>query len=232
MASIRRARKITPIDPRVPITVLREPFDPAVVSSRRHFTPLANFEEVLVQSELHHPENESAQPEAQNHRVLLISPMAEAGRTADALAVTLRCSVTVAATYRAGLVALRHQDYSVVVVDDSIAEGSPTAAEMLWRSFGLAVPVQINFAFSGAARLAREVQAAIGRREMQQVSALRAAASVLESDLKSTITGLLLQSQLALAEPTLSPRVASKLELVAELASTLRRRLEQAQVSA
>jgi hypothetical protein len=207
MASIRRARKITPIDPRVPITVLREPFDPAVVSSRRHFTPLANFEEVLVQSELHHPENESAQPEAQNHRVLLISPMAEAGRTADALAVTLRCSVTVAATYRAGLVALRHQDYSVVVVDDSIAEGSPTAAEMLWRSFGLAVPVQIN-------------------------SALRAAASVLESDLKSTITGLLLQSQLALAEPTLSPRVASKLELVAELASTLRRRLEQAQVSA
>ena len=133
--------------------------------------------------------------ESQRHRVLLVSPMADATRAADSLATALRCSVTVAATYRAGLVALRHQDYSVVVVDDCIVEGNPSAAEMLWRNFGLAVPVQINFAFSGGARLAREVQAAISRREMQQVIALRAAASVLESDLKSTITGLLLQSQ-------------------------------------
>jgi hypothetical protein len=71
------------------------------------------------------------------------------------------------------------------------------------------------------------VQAAIGRREQQQVMALRAAASVLENDLKSTLTGLLLQSQLALAEPELPPSVAGKLELVAELAGSLRRRLEQ-----
>ena len=93
----------------------------------------------------------------------------------------------------------------------------------------MAVPVQINFAFSGGARLAREVQAAIGRREQQQVMALRAAAMLLENDLKSTLTGLLLQSQLALAEPELSPRVVGKLELMAELAGSLRRRLEQAQ---
>ncbi len=171
----------------------------------------------------------SLQPENQKHRVLLISPMSDAARTADALGSALSCSVTIAATYRAGMVALRHDDYSVVVVDDCIAEGTPGAVEMLWRSFGLAVPVQINFAFSGASRLAREVQAAIARREMQQVMALRAAASVLENDLKSTITGLLLQSQLALAEPALTPKLAGKLELVAELAGTLRRRIEQAQ---
>jgi hypothetical protein len=61
------------------------------------------------------------------------------------------------------------------------------------------------------------------------VQALRAAASLLESELKSTVTGLLLQSQLALAEPEVSSKLAGKLELVAELASTLRRRLEQAQ---
>ena len=57
--------------------------------------------------------------------------------------------------------------------------------------------------------------------------ALRAAASLLENDLKSTLTGLLLQSQLALAEPELPPSLACKLELVAELAGSLRRRLEQ-----
>jgi hypothetical protein len=166
---------------------------------------------------------------AVQHSVLIISPMADAPRVADSLGSTLGCSVNVVPSHRAGLIALRHRDYSVVVVDDCLAEANPAAAELLWQSFGMAVPVQINFAFSGGARLAREVQAAIGRREQQQVMALRAAASLLENDLKSTLTGLLLQSQLALAEPELPPRVAGKLEQVAELAGSLRRRLEQAQ---
>jgi hypothetical protein len=112
-----------------------------------------------------------------------------------------------------------------------MAEANPATTELLWQSFGMAVPVQINFAFSGGARLAREVQAAIGRREQQHVIALRAAASVLENDLKATLTGLLLQSQLALAEPALTPKLTGKLELVAELVGSMRRRLEQAQSS-
>ena len=162
------------------------------------------------------------------HSVLVVSPMADANQVAASLAEALHCSVNVAPNYRAGLMALRHQDYSVVVIDDCIAEGNPGSAEQLWRNFGLAVPMQINFAFSSGARLAREVQAAITRREQQQARALRAAASLLESDLKSALTGLLLQSQLALAEPELTPKIAGKLELVAELAGNLRRRLEQA----
>ena len=162
------------------------------------------------------------------HSVLIISPMADAARVADSLALALACSVDVAETHRAGLKALRHGDYSVVVMDDCMAESKPGAAELLWRNFGMAVPMQINFAFYSGARLAREVQAAIMRREQQQTKALRAAASLLENDLKSTLTGLLLQSQLALAEPELTPKITGKLELVAELAGSLRRRLEQA----
>ncbi len=165
---------------------------------------------------------------AVQHSVLIISPMADAAKVADSLAAALDCSVNVAASHRAGLMALRHCDYSVVVVDDCLTDTNPGTAELLWRSFGMAVPMQINFAFYGEARLAREVQAAIGRREQQQARALRAAASLLENDLKSTLTGLLLQSQLALAEPELTPKIAGKLELVAELAGSLRRRLEQA----
>jgi hypothetical protein len=166
---------------------------------------------------------------AVQHSVLIISPMADAPRVAESLSSTLGCSVNVVSTHRAGLIALRHRDYSVVVVDDCLAEANPATVELLWQSFGMAVPVQINFAFSGGARLAREVQAAIGRREQQQVLAQRAAALLLENELKSTLTGLLLQSQLALAEPELSAKLAGKLEQVAELASSLRRRLEQAQ---
>ena len=163
------------------------------------------------------------------HSVLIISPMTEAAAAAASLSKTLGCVVNVAANHRAGLAELRRGDYSVVVVDDTTAEANPAATEMLWQSLGRAVPVQINFAFSGGARLTREVQAAIGRGEQQQVMALRAAAFRLENELKSTVTGLLLQSQLALAEPELTPKLTGKLELVAELAGSLRRQLEQAQ---
>ena len=163
------------------------------------------------------------------HSVLIISPMAEASQAAAALSSALGCTVKLAAGHRAGVTELRHRDYSVVVVDDCMAEANPAAIEVLWQSLGMAVPVQINFALHGGSRLAREVQAAIGRREQQQVLALRAAASLLENELKSTVTGLLLQSQLALAEPQLTPKLAGKLELVAELAGSLRRRLERVQ---
>ncbi len=163
------------------------------------------------------------------HSVLMISPMTEAAAAAASLSKTLGCEVNVAASHRAGLAELRRGDYSVVVVDETTAEANPAATEVLWQSLGRAVPVQINFAFYSGSRLAREVQAAIGRGEQQQVLALRAAAFRLENELKSTVTGLLLQSQLALADPELSPKLTGKLELVAELAGSLRRRLEQAQ---
>jgi hypothetical protein len=163
------------------------------------------------------------------HSVLIISPMAEASQAAAALSSALGCTVKLAAGHRAGVTELRHRDYSVVVVDDCMAEANPAATEVLWQSLGMAVPVQVNFALHGGSRLAREVQAAIGRREQQQVLALRAAASLLENELKSTVTGLLLQSQLALAEPQLTPKLAGKLELVVELAGSLRRRLERVQ---
>ncbi len=160
------------------------------------------------------------------HKILIVSPMSGAEALAATLGHILGCFFHVAATHRAAWIALRHREYSVVVMDDCMAETNPAAADLLWQSLGMAVPVNTNFAFAGGPRLARIVRAAIVRREQQQVHALRAAASLLESELKSTVTGLLLQSQLALAEPSLTPRLSSKLTLVAELAGTLRRRLE------
>jgi hypothetical protein len=117
----------------------------------------------------------------------------------------------------------------VVIVDESIAEADARGAELLWRYAGLAIPLQVNFALSGTARLARDIRAAISRREQEQALAMRAAASSIEGQLKSTMTGLLLQSELALAEPAISGSVATKLKLVIELAGSLRHQLERAQ---
>ena len=90
---------------------------------------------------------------------------------------------------------------------------------------GLAVPLQINFAISGTARLVREVRAVLARREQEQALAMRAAAVAVESELRDTVTGLILNSQLALSEPALSPELSAKLKTVAELAGSLQQRL-------
>jgi len=161
--------------------------------------------------------------------ILLISAMTGAENCAANLAKQLSFSVHVAIDRKEGLSMLRKRSYSIVIVDDSIAEGDPRGAEMLWRYTGLAIPLQINFALSGTARLARDVRAALNRREQEQALAMRAAAYTIESQLKSTMTGLLLQSQLALAEPAVTAPVASKLRMVIELAGSLRLQLERAQ---
>ncbi len=48
-----------------------------------------------------------------------------------------------------------------------------------------------------------------------------------KSNLRDTVAGLLLQSQLALAEPAISPHLANKLKLMVELAGNLRQKLDQ-----
>jgi hypothetical protein len=55
--------------------------------------------------------------------------------------------------------------------------------------------------------------------------ARRAAAAAIENELKSTVAGLLLQSQLALSGSDVSSPMADRLRLVAELASNLREQL-------
>ncbi len=69
--------------------------------------------------------------------------------------------------------------------------------EAIWERSGLAIPMQVNFALSGAARLIREIRAALHRREREQTLARRAAAAAIETEIKSTVARLLLQSELA-----------------------------------
>ena len=130
---------------------------------------------------------------------------------------------------KAALAALRQREFAAVVVDETVTACDPAAAEAIWERSGLAIPVQINFALSGAERLIREIKAALQRREREQLIARRAAAAAVEAELNTTLAGLLLQSQLALAEPEVTPKLTGKLELVAELAASLRQRLERAQ---
>lgn len=157
--------------------------------------------------------------------MLLVTSNGMAESCASAIARQLGMPVEVAHNRRAAMTALRRREYSVVIVDEGIVEADPAGAEVLWQQTGLAIPVGVNLGISGPNRVLREVRAALQRREREMALAMRAATQLMEGEVNTTITGLLLQTELALAEPSLPAGAAAKLRQVAELAGSLRDRL-------
>jgi len=157
--------------------------------------------------------------------ILLVTGIEGARNCADVVARQLEMEVEVAEGRKAALALLRLREFAAVVVDETVAACDPAAAEAIWDRAGLAIPLQINFALSGAARLIREIRAALHRREREQTLARRAAAAAVESELKTTVAGLLLHSQLALSSSEAASPVAERLRVVASLAGDLRRQL-------
>ena len=157
--------------------------------------------------------------------ILIVTGIEGARNCAAVVGTQLGMEVEVAEGRKAALAALRRREYAAVVVDETMSECDPSAAEAVWERAGLAIPLQINFALSGAARLIREIRAALHRREREQTLARRAAAAAIEAELKTTVAGLLLHSQLALSGSEASSPVADKLRVVADLACSLRQQL-------
>lgn len=157
--------------------------------------------------------------------ILIVTGIEGARNCAGAVGAALKMEVEVAEGRKQALAALRRGEFDAVVVDESIAECDPAAAEAIWERAGLAIPLQVNFALAGAARLTREIRAALHRRERERTLAHRAAAAAIQTELKSTVAGLLLHSQLALSGSDAASPIAEKLRVVAELVGTLRRQL-------
>ena len=157
---------------------------------------------------------------------ILIVTAIEGARNRPPVAGTqLGMEAELAEVRKAALIALRRREFSVVVVDETMAECDPSAAEAIWEHAGLAIPLQINFALTLAARLIREICAALHRREREPTLAHRSAVGAMESELKSTVAGLLLHSQLALSGGEVPSSVADRLRLMADLAGNLRQQL-------
>ena len=157
--------------------------------------------------------------------ILIVTGIEGARNCAAVVGTQLGMEVEVAEGRKPALVALRHREFSVVVMDETMAECDPSGAEVIWERAGLAIPLQINFALSGAARLIREIRAALHRREREQTLARCAATAAMEHELKSTVAGLLLHSQLALSGSEVPSSIADRLRLMADLAGNLRQQL-------
>jgi len=159
--------------------------------------------------------------------ILMVTGIEGAQNCAATVGKQLGLDVEIAQGRKDALAALRRKEYLAVLIDETLAECDPAAADKICESAGLAIPLQINFALSGAARLIREIRSALHRREREQALARRAAAAAIEAELKTTVAGLLLQSQLALNGSEVAPPVAERLRVVAALAGCLRRQLSE-----
>jgi hypothetical protein len=157
--------------------------------------------------------------------ILMVTGIEGARNCATVVGAQLGMEVEIAEGRRPALAALRRREYLAVVIDETLAECDPSAAEKICEQAGLAIPMQVNFAIAGAARLVREIRAALNRREREQTLARRAAAAAIETELKTTVAGLLLHSQLALNGSGVPPAVADRLRMVADLAGNLRQQL-------
>lgn len=155
--------------------------------------------------------------------ILLIAPESAAVSVSASLRKDLDAMVEMVSNRRAGLAALRRGEYALVLLDESIAAADSETTDMIYQNANAAPVLEINFAIAGAPRIVRQVRSALSRRAHDQAQARAAAASLLHSELNASLTGLLLESQLALREAT--PEQAPKLRHVIELAGDLRNRL-------
>ncbi|MGA9903523.1 MAG: hypothetical protein WBQ39_16410, partial [Terriglobales bacterium] len=126
---------------------------------------------------------------------------------------------------------LRAECYLAVILDQYLLETEPDEAGTMIEHLGTAILVQVNLAISGMERLTREVRAALQRRKREEMRARQVAMGRLHSELSSTLTSLLLSTELAIETPCLPPDAAEKLHSVHELVKQLRKQLEIASLT-
>ncbi|HEV2731811.1 MAG TPA: hypothetical protein VGV15_17405 [Terriglobales bacterium] len=158
--------------------------------------------------------------------ILLITPSARAQDCSKALHEATAEVTEVADTLRQALTHLRAQEFSAVVIDQSFLETEPDESETVLEHLGTAIPVHINFAITGMERLIREIRAALHRRKKEAVLARQGAQQALRSELKGTVTALLLSCEMALQAPNLETSAEAKMRAVYKLAQEMRAKLE------
>lgn len=160
-------------------------------------------------------------------RVLLVTMIEGLESRVAEIGEHLAVNIEIAGGRAAAVRMLERKSWSVVVLDQMLAETDPDGADLLWRHAGLAVPLQISLSIAGGPRLERELRMALARREKEQERARLAASADLDGEMKNAVTAILLESQLALRENDIPPQVENRLRTVAAIADRLRANLQK-----
>src|ERR1700722_5841684 len=157
--------------------------------------------------------------------ILLITSLVKAQDCAAALQQVAAEPLQVAATLPQAISQLQAHEFSAVVLDQLLLDAEPDDVEAIFKHLGAAVPVYSNFAISGIERVSRKLRSAVHRRKRELLIARREAEQDLRSELKSTITALLLSCEMALGVPNLPLLAETKMRAVDALAREMRVKL-------
>jgi hypothetical protein len=157
--------------------------------------------------------------------ILLITSLAKVQDCAKALQEVTGEEVQVAATLREAVIQLEAHEFSAVVLDQLLLDAEPDDVETIFKHIGAAVPVYSNFAISGIERVSRELRSALHRRKRELLLARHEAQQDLRSELRSTVTALLLSCEMALSVPNLPTLAETKMRAVDALAREMRTKL-------
>ncbi len=114
----------------------------------------------------------------------------------------------------------------VAVVDAGLVETEPKSVDQLLFENPAALPIFPNLAVCGPDRLVCEIKAALRRGEKESQRAADCARREFRSDLKDSVTALLLNCDLTLQLPSVPTEIARKIHLLHDLATKMRDQLE------
>lgn len=158
--------------------------------------------------------------------ILLITPSASGLQCAEALHATTGQETQWAQSPQEATAHLREQTYAAAVIDQFLLETEPEESDQMIEHLGTAFPVYLNFAVTGMQRLVREVSSALHRRKREESAARRSVAEQMNSEMRETLTAMLLSCELAMSVPGVPSPAAEKIRTIDNLARELCLRLE------
>lgn len=158
--------------------------------------------------------------------ILLITPSARGRECAECLYAETSQETHWAQSLQEAATRLREQCYAVAVIDQFLLESEPEDSDQMIEHLGTAFPVYINFAVTGMERLLREVRSALHRRKREECAALRAVVEQLNSEMRESLTAMMLSCELAMSVPDVPAPAAEKIQAIDTLARAMRLRLE------
>ena len=158
--------------------------------------------------------------------ILLVSASSRAEECAAAIEQNVHQTTQISRSLKHAVELLQTQDYEVLVLDESFQQVEAGAENLVANHAGMSVPVYVNLSLHGAERVAHEVKHGLQRLVGERLASMRTAEGLVRNELRGEVTAILLNSELALRERSLSPGVAQKLHVIHDLADKMRRRLE------
>src|SRR5271165_4873012 len=149
--------------------------------------------------------------------ILLNTPSASGPQCAESLRAATGQDTHWAKTLQEAASRLREQTYSAAVIDQFLVETEPDESDQMIEHLGTTFPVYINFAVTGMERLVREVRAALHRRKREEVAARRAVAEEMHSEMRETLTAMLLSCELAMSVPDVPQPAVERIRTIDNL---------------